>query len=556
VRKFRRSSHLSFFRKGAQVYLHHDLTGDIVGMDEKLLGFLDFFAVARSEPEARARWKGEFSKDDLDAFFEILPDHCALVLEELDEVRELDDWYPLRGPWILVHAPAAGPLTIGYRDRATERTVLEHPAKLEASAFRLCDGAHSIAEIVKATGDGAREAIFRWTHSERQVLKLIERPASAYADTGYPPYVESTMPYARLRDAGTPPPSDTASTRDYHKDAIVSADEQFEVRETTLSHSFRVPHPALGGESYGARLARALLDRDVLTEKTARVVEVGGGTGLFARCFLDGLAVLSPGLQARVRWTICDLAPELQRSQRERTRPHAVELVRGDAVALPFATGSVDLLLANEMIADLESVQVERSELDRGEGKGAALARRYRLSLGDAPEGPFWLNAGTFAFLSEVSRVLAPGGRAVVTEFGEIDRYPVESTHLDHREFSIHFGHARSAAEACGLEARIESVPDLLELDPSVPVLVTNRSFFQVLRTFLGELGVRLEKIAYTRPMLEELVRGKAALGDLQGLRFEPAGERVLGLHPAEFKALILEKRGAAGARTRKSVEL
>src|SRR4051812_13661930 len=96
VRKFRRSNHLSFFRKGTEVFLHHDLTGDIVGMDEKLVAFLDWFATPRSEPETRAHWKADFSKDDLDAFYEILPDHCALILEELDEVRELDDWYPLR----------------------------------------------------------------------------------------------------------------------------------------------------------------------------------------------------------------------------------------------------------------------------------------------------------------------------------------------------------------------------------------------------------------------------------------------------------------------------
>jgi ubiquinone/menaquinone biosynthesis C-methylase UbiE len=538
-----RSRCISLFRKSGDVYLFHDLTGDIVRMDEKLVAFLDFFAEPRTERDARERFASEFERADLDAFFAIFGEHLALVPEGRDELAALDDWYPVRGPWLLVQRSSSTGLAIGYSDRRRSEPCIERPASVAARVFELSDGSRSVAGIARELAvepAEVRALVFRWTHSDRQVLKLLERPLATYTQ-GPPSYVLSTMPFERLR--GDPPPQgDLASTREYHKHSIEDAHEQFEVRETTLSHAFRVPHAALRGQTYGGRIASVFRERGWLAG-AGRMVEVGGGVGFFARAFLDGIAGAAPEVYGRARYVIVDLAPALKRSQVEQTRPHGerVRHVLGDAVALPLASGSVDLLIANEMIADLETQEVRRRELERGSGAGAELARRYRLPLDDAPER-FWLNAGTFRFLEEVSRVLRPGGRAFVTEFGELDRYPVESTHLDHREFSIHFGHARAAAEACGLTASVESVPALLGLDGAVPVLVTNQSFFVVLRAFLRERGVALEKIAYTRPMLEELCRGKLDLSELTGLRFEPAGERVLGLRPREFKALLLTK--------------
>jgi len=522
--KLRRSSHLSWFAKGEDVFVYQDLVGDIVRMDARLLAFVEFFAEPRTEEEARAAFEGRFTREDLDAFLEILPAHRVLVREGQDERLALDWFHPMRGPWILVHEE-----TLGYVLRSSDEVRLERLDPFERRVLRLADGARTVGEIAHELGSAAREAIFRWTHSERQVLKLLEKPARDYKKL--PPYAESTMPFAPLERAAPAASAGVASTRDYHRDEIDSADEQFEVRETTLSHAFRVPHPALGGETYAARLLHALEERDLLGEATKRVVEVGGGAGWFARTALEALA------GRELRWTICDLAPELQRSQREKVKDARARFVRGDAERLPLRSGSVDLLIANEMIADLETVRVTK-----GSPAAASLASAHGVSFDDAP-GEFWVNAGALRFVGEVARVLAPGGAAVVTEFGELDSYPVESTHLDHREFSIHFGHLRAAAERAGLEARFEAVPDLLELDGSVHVLATNRSFFRVLRALLATRGVLLEKLAYTKEQLEALLGSRFALSAIEGLKLHPAGERVLGLRPGEFKALLLRKR-------------
>lgn len=532
MERLRRSKHLSLFAKGEDVFAYHDLVGDIVRMDGKLVGFLDYFEEGASPDDARAHFAREFSKEDLDAFFEILPAHRLLVREGLDEHLSVDWLHPLRGPWLLLHDD-----TLGYVERTKDAVVLEKLGAFEQRVLRMCDGTNTIAEIAAELGASARTTIFRWTHSERQVLKLLEKNVDTYERL--PPYVESTMPFARfVRPAER---TDTASTREYHQHGIDSADEQFEVRETTLSHALREPHPALGGRTYAARLLAALEERELLTEETRTIVEVGGGVGWFARGALAAL-------QGRaLTWTICDLAPELQRSQREKVTDARARFVRGDAERLPFRSGSVQLLIANEMIADLETVRVRRESAE-----ARALVARHGISFADAPD-ELWVNAGALRLVAEVARVLVPDGAAVLTEFGEVDRYPVESTHLDHREFSIHFGHLRAAAERAGLEASVEPVPGLLELDPHVQVLATNRSFFRVLRALLAEKGVKLEKLAYTRAQLETLLAGKVDLAAVEGLKLLPAGERVLGLRPREFKALVVRKRAP---RSRRSLEV
>jgi ubiquinone/menaquinone biosynthesis C-methylase UbiE len=566
-RRFVRSRRLSFFERGADVFLHHDQTGDILRMDRSLIDFLDYFVEPRTHEEAHEKFDGRFPKHDVDQFLDILPEHRCLVLEGTDEEEALDEWCPVRGPWTLVYAPSSGEVEVGWVDRSRDEVVIERLSPLEARVLKLCDGERTIKavweELAKEMKDvpdlpaKVRATVFRFTHSDRQILKLAYEAESAYDAPGRrrPPYLDSTMPYARLGSASPEAPSDVASTREYHRTAIKDAQDQFEVRETTLSHAFREPHPALGGKTYGGRLAKVLIERDMVPEEgkgPLRVVEVGGGTGIFAQSLIDGIAVASPRVYHRLKYSIIDIAPELQRSQRDLTRPHGekVRLVRGDAAKLPLASGSVDLLIANEMIADLETAETTRTLLSDSGSRSTAIdaVRKFKLPWEDAPE-TFWVNAGACAFVEEVARVLRPGGRAILTEFGERDRYPVESTHLDHREFSIHFGHLKAAAESVGLAARIESVPDLIEIDGRVQVLTTNKSFFLALRALFARGNVALQKIAYTPDALRALAAtAKIELDKIEGLIFSPCGERTLGLKPREFKALLLERPAGAVA--------
>src|SRR5439155_1516149 len=109
-------------------------------------------------------------------------------------------------------------------------------------------------------------ALLRLCEADLAALKLLP------PGQGIPSWAESTMPWPavdphawsagmplRSTGAAAPDPGDLAA---YH-DHITDAAAQFDDTETTLSHLFREPHRALGGATFGARLAEALVRRGV-----------------------------------------------------------------------------------------------------------------------------------------------------------------------------------------------------------------------------------------------------------------------------------------------------
>jgi hypothetical protein len=131
---------------------------------------------------------------------------------------------------------------------------------------------------------------------------------------------------------------------------------------------------------------------------------------------------------------------------------------------------------------------------------------------------------------------------AVVTEFGDVAAWPRLSTHLDHPELSTHFGHLQQVARGESLEAKVEFVIDLLDMDRTQQGLATTRSHFRALRALAEHAGLDLPKIGYTRELLEHTVAGKLSLDTVGDLRFEKIEDRLMGLVPHEFKALLASK--------------
>jgi hypothetical protein len=168
-------------------------------------------------------------------------------------------------------------------------------------------------------------------------------------------------------------------------------------------------------------------------------------------------------------------------------------------------------------------------------------AAELGVVLDDAPE-PFYLQTGALDMIARIAAWLAPGGTAIVTEFGDVAAWPRLSTQLDHPELSTHFGHLMQAARGAGLTANVEFVIDFFDCDRTLLGLATTRSHFRALRALAADAGIELAKIGYTPELLSQTVGDKLDLATIGELRWDKIEDRLMGLVPHEFKALVLKR--------------
>lgn len=530
------------------VYLFHDLYGYLMEMSPDIALMIESFDDGVDTEETIAYYSGKLGDADPRQFVEILAAHAVLVDPAEDEIEGLWAFVPIKGRW-----------NVWQRrdDRLTLWTAWgEHPVRQlfldpeETTLWDAFDGTKRLIEM-RHHYDNAKllALVRRLVHSDVQALKLSMMPWAVYAKRPAmaPAYLSSTMPYPRW-EPGTSVPS-PAPLVDYHRAGITDADAQFEHQETTLSHLLRVPHPALRGRTYGGALADVLLARDAIPAGRVRVLEVGAGLGYVAR---DVIARLREAGR-EVEYTIIELSPALATAQRRRLGDTAA-WIEGDVLTAVVPEGAFDLVLSNEMVGDLPAQQVTRADLGmsaeggttdreklRALGPGAAVGAELGVQLDDAPE-PAYLQTGAWDLVARIARWLAPGGTAVVTEFGDVAAWPRLSSHLDHPELSTHFGHLLQIARGAGLRGDVEFVIDLLDFERTQQGLASTRSHFRALRALAADAGVELAKIGYTPELLAQTVGDKLDVSTVGDLRWDKIEDRLMGLVPHEFKALVLSR--------------
>ena len=544
--RLRRSRHLSWFAHMGAVYLFHDLYGYLMEMSPDIAGMIDAFSDGVDTEETIQYYRGKFGDADPKQFVDVLVSHAVLVDPNEDEIEAMWAFVPLKGKWNVWQR---------REDRLALWTAWGHgPVQqvfLDPDETKIWDAFNGEKRLIELRHHHDNDKIINLTrrlvHSDVQALKLSMMPWSIYAKRPAlaPAYLASTMPYARWQP-GTPVPP-PVNLSDYHLHNITQADEQFDHQETTLSHLLRVPHPALAGRTYGEALVDVLVARDAIPAGNVRVLEIGAGLGYVARHVIDRLR----SKDRTVEYTIIELAPALAAAQRERVGSDAT-VIEGDALGLahPALDTKFDLIISNEMVGDLPAKELSRVDVGLElAGTGTADRDKVRavhpladaVNLDDAPE-PFYLQTGAFELVARIGKWLAPGGTAVITEFGDTNRYPTVSTHLDHPELSTHFGHLLQVARGESLEGKIEFVIDLLDFDRTKEGLVTTRSHFRALRALATDAGIELQKIGYTRELFEHTVAGKLDLAHVGDLRFDKIEDRLMGLVPHEFKALVVTK--------------
>ncbi|HJT68486.1 MAG TPA: class I SAM-dependent methyltransferase [Pyrinomonadaceae bacterium] len=522
----------------------HRLTNEIFEPSENL-------DVSRDGPEVRQLIQSGF-----------------LISQDYDPLAPLLDHFvtrPIQNPAVAWRSPK-GELTVVrtsmehtvYSRKRDELApiVEEQLPPLPAEIFLLADGSRTLRQIFTAlrgeTNEVSllqdaefREAINFLTTQERQLIKLTPGRENLTEPYAYVNIVPRNLYHADRKDQPWPDSSSETIT-DFHLHDIQDATWEFDLIEPTINHIFRFPHEALGGLDYGSRFCIATLTPEIVPSlnhsSRLDVLEVGGGTGMFAQSFLKQAASLNGTL---LNYHILDLSPALMTNQRKilsEVLPESRHFHQ-NATEFDLPDHSFDLIVSNEVIADFPVAAVQRNG-ERWEGEGAYYVEKYDLADQNAPDS-FMVNAGAFRFLERAWKHLNPGGTLIVSEYGAEQTYPLQCYHLNHEEYSIHFGHLVKCATKIGFECRLLPLQEFLQLDDKVPVLNGREEHLLCLNHVLKNYGRILPYALISKTDFEKQFAGVVEETGLIGYSFSPLRKQYhFGPNIKDFLVLIMNKPG------------
>ncbi|MGH9871621.1 MAG: class I SAM-dependent methyltransferase [Pyrinomonadaceae bacterium] len=440
----------------------------------------------------------------------------------------------------------------------------EKISPLAANVFTLADGSRTLQEVFTLLGRAGRitddsefrESLEFLTSLERQLIKFTSR-ADDLDDPYSPVNIVPRDLYHSSKWQGESSNGSSESIIDFHQSGIEDAWWEFDLIEPTVNHSFRFPSESLGGLDYGSRFCVSTLRPEIvpalLLSDRLEVLEVGGGTGTFARSFIQQAATLNAtALKGRqLNYHILDLSPTLIQNQRQllsQLLPPSRHFEQ-DATKFDIPGQKFDLIVSNEVVADFPMASVERRSTgepgDNGQkwqGDGTDYLEKYNLPTAGAPDS-FLLNAGTFQFIERCWEHLSPGGTLILSEYGAAHIFPVQSFHLNHEEFSIHFGHLAACGAKVGFKCRLLTLAEFLTLDPSVPALNGREEHILCLNHIFRKHGMSLPYAVVSKSEFKKQFQGIIEQIELTGFSFSPVGWGYhFGPRIDQFMVLILNK--------------
>jgi SAM-dependent methyltransferase len=451
------------------------------------------------------------------------------------------------GEWILVRTSMERTV---YSPRFDELPVVveEKLSPLAADILLQADGTRTLRQLLNENSPHDPEfkaALDFLTSQERQLIKFTARPE----DLGDPFTSVNIIPrnhYHSERKDQPQPDSANETIVDFHLHGIEDAGWEFDFIEPTVNHCYRFPHEALGGLDYGSRFCLSTLTPKVVPalniSRQLEVLEVGGGTGSFARAFITQAAT-----KANVNYHILDLSPALMKHQRKilaELLPESSHFHQ-DATRFDLPDQRFDLIVSNEVIADFPVASVQRAEAGSGKkwtGEGAEYVEKYHLPDDDAPDS-FLVNAGVFRFLERAWKHLKPGGSLVVSEYGGEQQYPIRSVHLNHDEYSIHFGHVAAAAAKIGFQCRLLTLKEFLDFDDTVSALDGREEHLLCLNHVCKDYGEVVPYAVFSQRDFEKRCAPVVEQTGLIGYSFSPIFKGYhYGPNIKDFFVLLMNK--------------
>jgi SAM-dependent methyltransferase len=457
------------------------------------------------------------------------------------------------GEWILVRTSMEHTVYSRKQDELPE-IIEEKLSSLIAGILLMADGTRTLQQIFSALrgangGSVLEDSEFRTaidflTSQERQLIKFTLR----LEDLDHPFTFVNIVPrnlYHSERKDQPRPDSSTEAIIDFHLHGIEDASWEFDQIEPTVNHCFRFPHEALGGLDFGSRFCLSTLKPQVVPlmncSPLLEVLEVGGGTGSFARSFIKQAASLNSN---RVNYHILDLSPALMENQRKFLSELLSESrhFQQNATEFDLPGHTFDLIISNEVIADFPVASVQRKNDNEFEGDGAYYVDKYGLSEKDAPDS-FVVNSGAFRFIERAWKHLKPGGTLIVTEYGSEQKYPARSFNLNHDEYTIHFGHLAACAAKMGFQCRLLTLKEFLDFDDDVLVLNGREEHLLCLNHVLQNYGDVLPYAVISKSDFEKRCQGIVEETGLIGYSFSPLNKGYhFGPSIKDFLVLIMNK--------------
>jgi hypothetical protein len=529
----------------------HRLTGEILEPSERVRSMLlaaklgngtalseDIFDSLGSDgDQLRQLVQREFLiPDGFDPFTPLLDQYVTRPIQNPSVAYRSRD-----GEWILVRTSMEHTICSPKRDELPA-IVEEKLSPLAADILLMADSTKTLRQIFSEDNE-FRTAIDFLTSQERQLIKVTPRQEDLDNPFAWANIVPRNLYHSDRRDQPHPD-SSNETIIDFHLHGIEDASWEFDVIEATVNHCFRFPHEALGGLDYGSRFCVSTLTPEVVpllnNSHRLEVLEVGGGTGSFARAFmkqaasLNGTAIsyhildLSPALMANQRKILSELLPEIRHFQQ-------------DATKFDIPDHRFDLIISNEVIADFPVASVQR-ENGNWQGEGVHYLDKYDLPVKDAPDS-FVVNAGVFRFIERAWKHLNPGGTLIVSEYGGAQLYPMQLYHLNHEEFSIHFGHVAACAAKVGFQCRLLTLQEFLGFDDGVLALSGREEHILCLNHVLKNYGQALPYAVISKSEFERRCQTVVEETGLIGYSFSPLRQGYyFGPDLRGFLVLIMNK--------------
>jgi len=549
----------------SQYAVFHRLTGEIVEPGPSVLSLLHAMKMGSGvtcegpDLEALGEDGRQISK---------LIDKEFLMPIEHDALSSFVDYYvvrPLQNPAITFQSETGAVvlvrMSMAERVYSPQRGKLppifeETISPLATKLLLAADGTKTLRQVLselQRENNSAREdrefrdAIEFLTRPENQLIKFSPTTENL-ADPFQPANIVPRNFYHSSRWAQ---PDVAKSIADFHVEGIEDATWEFDIVEPTVNHALRFPSDLLGGLEYGARFCDAAFSPAILSaqrrEDAFNVLEVGGGTGSFARSFIErGRSRNRP-----LAYHLMDLAPALVERQHQvlgDLKPGVAHIIQ-NATEFDLSGQQFDLIIANEVIADFHVAMVERQSVEGDgqnlAGEGAAYVEKYALKIDDAPDR-FYVNAGVFQFLERAWIHLKPGGAVVLTEYGSESAYPAEAFHLNHSEFSIHFGHLRTCAVKIGFQCQLQSLKEFLGIDDRQLVLNGREEHIQCLNHVFQRYGLTMPFALFAQREFEASFGELTARISVDPVRFLPLHRNFYyGADIDQFLVSILTKPAA-----------